>query len=85
MDRLKIIENLEKLERRKNEFENLLNDCENHYFLGVSFNANLTTNSFSTKYDDSELVCDPKKFKNYLKLEISDLEDRINGLIKELT
>lgn len=84
MTRIKTLNQLLELERRKKAFEDLLQDATSHYLIDINITASVNTNSYISKYSQDPILVDVELLKVYLKAEIEKLENKIEPLIEEL-
>lgn len=85
INRLEVIQNIEKLESRKVAFEKVLNDLKSHYCNGGKISFELDSTDFNKKYNGEEIVFDEIHLKEYLEKEIEILDVRIDMAISDLT
>lgn len=86
MKRIEIVDRLNLLEKRKEQFENLLNDVGDYYTKEIVFKATMDTSMFdrNRKYDGHCIKVDKIIFIGYLKEEINKIESEIMRLIHML-
>jgi hypothetical protein len=84
MDRLKIVQEIDNLERRKIAFENVLEDIENFYFKKGSLFFNLDSTNYNKKYNEVRIQFSNELMIDYLKKEIDELEIILTNKIDEL-
>lgn len=85
MNRIDIIVKMESLEKRKINFQNLLNDVNDRYNDKFTMGVGIDGTSYKRKYENGTTIeVDRNLFADYLERQIKSIEGEISELIGKL-